>query len=262
MHRLNERGLTASAALIYKELLTMETFNGVSGVNVTLDPLSGDRITGLEMQNLQIHHQDLRRRRKVPLNTADAHHQDLRSRRRVPLNTADARFAKVGEFDPRLNPSVGIQFHQVNKLIFPGGTQTAPDDGTPPAEPAGSSVAQEEAWQLPVVVAMVSLVVILLLLALLYRYQAKHHKDRAHNFRVDLERLVDAGELDPDGVSKCMPREIKRSAVTLISKLGHGAFGEVHKAVNLKSYIPPPFSKMAQNLDLRCVFVPAPWVLG
>ena len=29
-----------------------------------------------------------------------------------------------------------------------------------------------------------------------------------------------------------------------------------------KSYIAPLFFKMAQNLDLRCVLVPAPWVLG
>ena len=29
-----------------------------------------------------------------------------------------------------------------------------------------------------------------------------------------------------------------------------------------KSYIAPLFVKMAQNLDLRCVLVPAPWVLG
>ena len=28
------------------------------------------------------------------------------------------------------------------------------------------------------------------------------------------------------------------------------------------SYITPLFFKMAQNLDLRCVLVPAPWVLG
>ena len=28
------------------------------------------------------------------------------------------------------------------------------------------------------------------------------------------------------------------------------------------SYIAPLFFKMAQNLDLRCVLVPAPWVLG
>ena len=31
---------------------------------------------------------------------------------------------------------------------------------------------------------------------------------------------------------------------------------------NLKFYITPLFFKMAQNLDLRCVLVSAPWVLG
>ena len=29
-----------------------------------------------------------------------------------------------------------------------------------------------------------------------------------------------------------------------------------------KSYVAPLVIKMAQNLDLRCVLVPAPWVLG
>ena len=30
----------------------------------------------------------------------------------------------------------------------------------------------------------------------------------------------------------------------------------------IPNYIAPLFFKMAQNLDLRCVLVPAPWVLG
>ena len=38
----------------------------------------------------------------------------------------------------------------------------------------------------------------------------------------------------------------------------HAQFGPSIPNVN----IAPLFVKMAQNLDLRCVLVPAPWVLG
>ena len=87
--------------------------------------------------------------------------------------------------------------------------------------------AEPESWHLPMSIASASVVVILLLLAAVYRYQAKLHKNRAHNFQKDLDCLVAAGEIDPrDAADKCVPREIKRAHVNLITKLGEGNFGE------------------------------------
>ena len=205
----NDHKINASS--IYRELLAMKPFDGVSGKNVTLDPVSGDRINGLWLQNMQVQQQ----------------HQ--RQRRLIPLQAVEAKFNKVGEFDPRLVPLRGVQFDHGSKVMFPGATEDIPSDGTVLMKQVAHA-ANVLNWELPVVIVMVSLVVLLLLVALLYRYQAKRHRNRAHNFGLDLQRLVASGDLDANEAKSCIPREIKRSSVTLISQLGEGAFGEVHKA--------------------------------
>ena len=63
-----------------------------------------------------------------------------------------------------------------------------------------------------------------------YRYRLRQVKMRAYDFAAKLAEMCDAGELDAAD-SSLIPREIKRSHVTLITQVGAGAFGEVWKGV-------------------------------
>ena len=54
--------------------------------------------------------------------------------------------------------------------------------------------------------------------------------------------------------------EATTDAVAAMNKFDLG--GQYVGLAISKSYIAPLFFKMAQNLDLRYVLVPAPWVLG
>ena len=147
----------------------------------------------------------------------------------------EAHFTIVGTFDPRIigedDPLGGVLLKSA--VIFPGNTKKPPDDGTvyPTAARNGNGGLTDSTWAIPVVIASVAMVVLLLLLAVVYRYQAKQHHNRAHNFQLDLDRLVAAGEIDAgDAANTGVPREIKRGCVNLITKLGEGNFGEVYKA--------------------------------
>ena len=61
---------------------------------------------------------------------------------------------------------------------------------------------------------------------------AQVQKRRAHDFRAELARLIEAGEFSGDAaVGEMVPREIPRANVTLTGELGTGQFGQVHKAV-------------------------------
>ena len=53
------------------------------------------------------------------------------------------------------------------------------------------------------------------------------------DFQQELQRMLDSGEIDSGLLSgkRRTPRELKRSNVVLVAKIGAGAFGEVHKGV-------------------------------
>lgn len=60
-------------------------------------------------------------------------------------------------------------------------------------------------------------------------------KMKSFDFKAEIERLMDAGEIDKaaDGTEEGakIPREIKRTHIVMIQQIGEGAFGEVWKAV-------------------------------
>lgn len=76
----------------------------------------------------------------------------------------------------------------------------------------------------------ISLAVCLACLAAVYRYRHKRAASRAHDFEAELKRLLETGNLDQEHASTgCVPREIDRRNITLVDRIGGGAFGEVWK---------------------------------
>ena len=84
------------------------------------------------------------------------------------------------------------------------------------------------------------MVVLLAIIALVYKQRVRQISMRAHDFALTLQQMTDKGEiaaeqlgncgLDTNNLMRC-PREIKRANVTMISKIGAGAFGDVWKGV-------------------------------
>lgn len=84
------------------------------------------------------------------------------------------------------------------------------------------------------------MVVLLAIIALVYKQRVRLISMRAHDFALTLQQMTDKGEiaaeqlgnhgLDTHNLMRC-PREIKRANVTMISKIGAGAFGDVWKGV-------------------------------
>jgi len=66
------------------------------------------------------------------------------------------------------------------------------------------------------------------------KYQAHTKKWAPADFNAELQRLIDAGQISAvqDEIIG-VPRELKRSWLTLSTELGHGAFGQVFKALLL-----------------------------
>ena len=63
-----------------------------------------------------------------------------------------------------------------------------------------------------------------------YKYRIYMISMRAFDFESELQRMLDSGEMDADGVGNAgFPREIKRANVVLIEMIGEGQFGEVFK---------------------------------
>jgi len=84
-----------------------------------------------------------------------------------------------------------------------------------------------------IVGAVLGTIVLLLLLAIIgHRYHAHQISLRATNFVLILEAMKEAGELaEGQAAAQRVPREIKRSSITMTANIGAGAFGEVWKAV-------------------------------
>ena len=78
---------------------------------------------------------------------------------------------------------------------------------------------------------MAAFVLIIGVSIVLYKRRVYQIKMRAYDFRAKCEEMIlDGGlgiELDVDKI----PREIKRSHITMVAKIGAGAFGEVWKGM-------------------------------
>lgn len=80
--------------------------------------------------------------------------------------------------------------------------------------------------------ALGGLIVIMFVVVMVFRRRAHLQKMRAVDFASALRSLIEDGEINEDQVhDQNMPREIRRSAVTMSDKIGSGAFGDVFKAV-------------------------------
>ncbi len=73
---------------------------------------------------------------------------------------------------------------------------------------------------------------ILLVVVITGWFVLRHRAMRAHDFRLELLKMIEAGEIDANtAVDNMVPREIARANITLTSELGKGKFGQVYKAV-------------------------------
>ena len=93
---------------------------------------------------------------------------------------------------------------------------------------AAAAAEQGNPWLASGVAAGV-LALILLGTALFYRHRVRKARLAAFDFKAHLGRLKETGELYEHDVG--VPRELKRKSVTMVTKVGAGAFGEVWKAV-------------------------------
>ena len=82
-----------------------------------------------------------------------------------------------------------------------------------------------------------SFLVVLLAVGLIYRHHAHQIKMRAFDFAAELSILMEAGTIDKSENALGVPREIKRSSITMVKAIGQGAFGEVRTL--LACSIPP-----------------------
>jgi serine/threonine protein kinase len=75
-------------------------------------------------------------------------------------------------------------------------------------------------------------VTIVFVTCLVHKRRTHTLKRKAFNFKIELRKMYEAGELEEDQASgERVPREIKRSNVTLTNLVGEGQFGEVWKGI-------------------------------
>lgn len=70
-------------------------------------------------------------------------------------------------------------------------------------------------------------VFVLLVLGFVYRHHMYQVKMRAFDFAAELSMLMENGTIDKSENTLGVPREIKRSDITMVQAIGQGAFGEV-----------------------------------
>jgi serine/threonine protein kinase len=103
-------------------------------------------------------------------------------------------------------------------------------------EDQASTTLVESTGNTPLVAALLmgGMLVILAIALAVYKRRMNLVKMMAFDFEAEVSRLILAGEIDADDAA-CIPREIKRSHVTMLGKVGEGAFGEVWKAMLCES---------------------------
>ena len=100
--------------------------------------------------------------------------------------------------------------------------------------PSGSIVVIKKSKGGNIVIAILGAMLLLAIVAVaVYKVQSHRQSMRAHDFQLELESMVESGELEPDqiGNGRAVPREIKRADVTMLSNIGSGAFGQVWKGM-------------------------------
>ena len=96
------------------------------------------------------------------------------------------------------------------------------------AAAAAAAAAAESPW-LVSGIAVGTIGLVLLLAGIGYRHKLNKARMAAFDFRAHLKLLKETGDLY--GHDAGVPRELKRKSVTMVTKVGSGAFGEVWKAV-------------------------------
>ena len=278
-----------SSTEIYKGLLSLGLWEGISGKDIMLDPLTGDRVADLQFVNMQVYNSDAtsKNRRRDTHQAANVGRETGRGgdreRRAVQVATLETDFRVVGSFNYKAfvitkmeaakkqmaaegqgnqsfanafldalastSTSAGVDLDVADgsfTIVFAGGTGSVPSDGAAEVEAlfrlldddtnvttAGtrSAAPQTVAWYQVFIVIAAVLALMAIFYCLHIRQLQRHKALVAHDFKRDIGILVDAGEIDAKGASTKIPREIKRTSVELITKLGSGAFGEVHKAM-------------------------------
>ena len=78
---------------------------------------------------------------------------------------------------------------------------------------------------------MGALILVMAILVGIYWGRAYRSKWAVMDFEKEIQRMIEGGEIDSAlvGPSAKTPRELKRSNLILVKKIGSGAFGEVHK---------------------------------
>jgi hypothetical protein len=125
----------------------------------------------------------------------------------------------------------------VCKCIAVGTTRYSGDNCEIAVE-ASSSADGEASGNTPAVAGAMAGAVIFIFCVGLILYKRRMHKInmKAFDFKAEFARLVSAGEIDENGEDgddsqSRVPREIKRSHLTMVQQIGEGAFGEVWRAV-------------------------------
>ena len=79
-----------------------------------------------------------------------------------------------------------------------------------------------------VVGSLAGIVLVVVILAAVYKYRMVAAKRAAHDFHAELEKMLAEGEIEPEqiGDRKAIPREIRRTCVQLTDAIGEGAFGK------------------------------------
>lgn len=80
-------------------------------------------------------------------------------------------------------------------------------------------------------------VFILLVVGLIYKHHIHQVKMRAFDFAAELSMLMENGTIDKSENALGVPREVKRSNITMVKAIGQGAFGEVR--FDLRNVISP-----------------------
>eukprot|EP00039_Didymoeca_costata_P012169 m.174196 g.174196 ORF g.174196 m.174196 type:complete len:2218 (-) comp15404_c0_seq5:2617-9270(-) len=91
---------------------------------------------------------------------------------------------------------------------------------------------ENEDNQIPLIAGLSVALVVLVLLIVFGILWHKHKTNQAIDFEEELEKLISEGRVSlTKSETYEVPREIKRSCVALIEKIGGGAFGDVYKAL-------------------------------
>lgn len=264
---LAKRGLELNGSTVYKEILHLGTFHGMSGGRVVVNE-NGDRVKRLDLKNTRVTLAEPgrtcgeRSRRSVVLSGVQGLHDRGRHALITEYVSMYSETVSVGSYDAR-NGKPDLDIHECSTggetkintssattrpLRWRGDTcdppQGCPEAAASPAPSAKHGTGTAETLLL-VLCVMCGLVVLALIGhratrdALAYR-----RKHTPFNFRlssialpIDLDWLEDNEEGTAVG-EPVLPQEIKRRDVRLLECIGDGNFGQVWKSKLTSDGIP------------------------